>query len=309
VQEFRMRNRIDPEVAAAMEGKMMTEADVSVKLIGPSRVIGPDGEPLAIYLPGAIGPELVEETYPILHALKGTYTSNRGYAAGTPTRAVSNPEWKTATGVRKRSYAKKVDSAIIGAWEASGPKQYCRLTAWSGREVEQWRGLWPLFERIATCLKEQVPERYAAQARVAERTSPDWVIPGTPFTTITVNNTYPTAVHTDKGDLETGFSTLTVFRRGEFSGGWLCMPQYRLGVDMREGDLLLMDAHQWHGNTPFDPMPHYNELGTMVGDPGFERISVVSYFRTKMQDCGDAATEAERRRINTETRNAALIGE
>ena len=171
-----MRNRIDPEVAAAMEGKMMTEADVSVKLIGPSRVIGP---------------ELVEETYPILHALKGTYTSNRGYAAGTPTRAVSNPEWKTATGVRKRSYAKKVDSAIIGAWEASGPKQYCRLTAWSGREVEQWRGLWPLFERIATCLKEQVPERYAAQARVAERTSPDWVIPGTPFTTITEQQHLP----------------------------------------------------------------------------------------------------------------------
>jgi hypothetical protein len=304
-----MRNRIADTDAEAMEGKMLRPDDISVLLVGPTRVLRPDGEPLAVYLPGAIDPDLAAEVYPILHSLKGNYTSNRGYAAGTPNRAESNPEWRTTGGARKRSYAKKVDSAIIGAWEASGPKQFCRLTAWSGREVEAWRGLWPLFERIADNLAQHVPERYRAQMRAARKTSPDWVIPGTPFTTITVNNTYPTAVHTDKGDLESGFSTLCVFRRGEFKGGWLCIPQYRLAVDMQEGDLLLMDAHEWHGNTPFDPMPTYNELGTMVGDPGFERISVVSYFRTKMQDCGDAETEAERRRINTETRNAALIGE
>jgi len=128
-----------------------------------------------------------------------------------------------------------------------------------------------------------VPDRHAAQQAQVDATHPDWVVPGTPFTTITVNNTYPTGVHTDKGDLDAGFSNLTVVRRGSYSGGIFLFPAYRVGVDMADGDLLLMDAHEYHGNTPLE-----------LASDDAERISVVAYYRTRMVECGNAEQEADR---------------
>jgi hypothetical protein len=297
--ELRVRTKISADELEMKKGKQLQNDDVNAYLVGPARVLQPDGKLLCVYLPGAITPELREATYPILHKLKDSYTSNRGLASGS----------ERVKGASQRTYAKTVDSAIVGSFDAKGPKQYCRLTAWTGRETEAFQGLWPLLQFIAGEFAANVPERYAVQAREAARTSPEWVIPGTPFTTVTVNNTYATGVHTDSGDLENGFSTLAVFRQGDYKGGCLVFPEYRLGVDMQDGDLLLMDAHAWHGNTRFDPDPERIPTGRLAHDPGFERISVVSYFRTNMVDCGSAATEADRARQYSENRNAALLGE
>ncbi len=297
--EVRIRSKISQEELDAKVGKRLLPEDVNIMLTGEARVLKPDGTPLCVYLPGAISEELREAVYPTLHSLKNSYTSNRGLASGS----------QRVPGASSRSYALAVDSAIAGAFDPNGAKQYCRLTAWTGRETEKWRGLWPLFERVADQFEQYVPERFSIQAHEARRTAPEWVIPGTPFTTITINNTYATGVHTDKGDLESGFSTLVVLRKGEFRGGWLCFPEYRLGVDMQDGDLLLMDAHAWHGNTDFDPVPKRMPNGQLDGDPGFERISVVSYFRSKMVNCGSAEDEAARALQYAENRNAALVGE
>ncbi len=156
-------------------------------------------------------------------------------------------------------------------------------------------------------MKRDVPERFAAQAREAAKTSPDWVIPGTPFSTITVNNSYPTGIHRDQGDLDAGFSTIAVFREGDFRGAKLVFPQYRVAVDLQDRDLILMDAHAWHGNTPLDPDPERDMNGHLVGDPGFERISVVSYFRTKIAACGSPEEEADKALAYAEKRNSALL--
>lgn len=297
--EARLRNQVAEEEIEQKIGKMLIEEDISMMLTGPARLLKPDGSPLLVYLPKAIPTELREVSYPILNMLKNSYTSNRGLASGS----------QRVKGASQRTYARAVDSAIVGSFEASGPKQYCRLTAWTGAEMENWKGLWPLLHFIAERMKEHVPARFAAQAKQAEQTSPEWVIPGTPFTTVTVNHTYPTAVHQDKGDLDEGFSTLAVFREGEYKGGWLCFPEYRVAVEMQDCDLLLMDAHAWHGNTQFDPEPERELSGRLVGDPGFERISVVSYFRTKMVSCGSAKDEADRARQYAENRQSALVGE
>ena len=45
------------------------------------------------------------------------------------------------------------------------------------------------------------------------------------------------------------------------------MPQYGIGVDVREGDILFMDVHQYHGNLPFKL------------SPGTIRMSIVCYLR------------------------------
>jgi hypothetical protein len=301
MHEYRARTKLAPEALEQRVGKILLESDISLKVMGPEpvRILKPDGKPLAVYLPRAIPEELREASMPTLQELKGSYTSNRGLASGS----------ERVKGASQRTYAKAVDSAIVGAFEAKGPKQFCRLTAWTGKETEKWTGLWPLFEFIGQQMKEHVPERWAAQMKQAAGTSPEWVIKGTPFTTITVNNTYETGVHTDKGDLHEGFSNVTCFRTGEYKGGWLCFPEYRVGVDMQDRDLLLMDAHEWHGNTSFDPKPKRKIGGGLDGDPGFERISIVCYYRTNMKDCGTAADELARAQQYAENRSAALVGE
>ncbi len=297
--EIRVRNKVSAEEMEAKVGKRLLPEDINILITGPTRVLSPEGKVLAVYLPKSISPELREQVFPTLHSLKNSYTSNRGLASGS----------QRIQGASSRSYAMAVDSAIVGAFDRTGPKQYCRLTAWTGRETEKWTGLFPLFHRVAQLFEQHVPERFAVQAAEARKTAPEWVIPGTPFTTVTVNNTYATGVHTDSGDLEAGFSTLVVFRNGEFKGGWLCFPEYRLAVDMQDGDLLLMDAHAWHGNTEFDPAPKRKVGGLLDGDPGFERISVVSYFRTKLTECGSAEDEAALALKYAENRGAALLGE
>jgi hypothetical protein len=111
-----------------------------------------------------------------------------------------------------------------------------------------------------------------------------------------VNNTYPTGVHTDSGDLEEGFSNLSCLRRGDYSGGIFVFPEYRVGFDMQDGDVLLMDAHQWHGNTRME-----------LHSEDAERISIVCYYRTDMAKCGTAEEEAQRAFMAAEKRATAGI--
>jgi hypothetical protein len=201
--------------------------------------------------------------------------------------------------------SKPVMSSILGSFESSGFYKFCRLTSWTANELEgRWPELLPVLAAIGGKFAEYVPERYAAQMKAVNDTAPEWVVPGTPFTTITVNNTFPTGVHKDAGDLDAGFSCLAVARRGNYAGGMLTFPEFRIAADMQDGDLMLMDAHQWHGNTRMTcecgrEMDGSVEIlrGNELSDGpcrgcGAERISLVCYYRTKMAACGTAEEEA-----------------
>jgi hypothetical protein len=301
--ELRIRTRVAD--VAEHKGQIMGPDNYDIRMTGPTIVNRADGKLLAIYLPGALDEALLAESYATLHELRGMETDNRGAASGG--RRYRNFEDQT------RSRAPTVSSAIVGAFEASGSKQYCRLTAWSGRETEQFSGLFPLFRAIDGYFRQHVPERYAEQMRRVRDTDPYWVVPGTAFTTVTVNNSYPTGIHTDSGDLEEGFSTLAVLRYGNYSGGVFVFPEYRLGVDMKHGDLLLMDAHEWHGNTfmrcdvcgnPIGSKKYYAGHDTC----GSERISIVCYYRTKMAECGSPDEEMARAEAFNERRMAVERG-
>lgn len=299
IVDIRLRSVISAEEMEQKVGKILTPADFNLVPTNDCIVRKPNGQTLLIYRRGIIPPELRESTWPILHELKDETTTNRGLASGTP----------RVQGPGSRSYAKAVPSALLGAFEPQGPRKFCRLTAWTGRETDKFRILWPLLQFIGDRMKIDAPDRWQAQMFEVQRTHPDWVIPDTPFTTVTVNNTYPTGVHQDAGDLDSGISTLCCLRRGDYRGGVLVFPEYRIGVDMQDGDLVLMDAHSWHGNTDFDPPVKRSMTGRIEEDPGFERISVVSYFRTKMTKCESAETEAERRRILAEQRAEIALGQ
>jgi hypothetical protein len=240
--ELRIRSKIQEEELEAKKGKILTSDDYDVLLTRATRVLKPDGSLLCVYRPGAF--PSIAEFYDVLHSLRVFQTTNRGMASGTERHpSMEGGKW---------TYSKAVSSAIIGSFDAKPPKLYCRLTAWTGRNWPEYSSLFPLFQSIAERFATEVPDRYAAQMAAVTQTPEDWVIEGTPFTTITCNNSYATGVHTDKGDLDAGFSNLTVLRRGDYSGGQLVFPEYRLAVDMQDGDLLLMDAHEWHGNVKLE---------------------------------------------------------
>ncbi len=264
---------------------------------GDVLVYMPDGRPLACYLPGVLSNVMDEvDAYGILHPLHSSMTNNRGMASGS--RRIER-----GAGGGTRSDAMNVSSAILGAFEPSGVYRYCRMTEWTGSNLPEWETLAPLFRVIARYLEERVTERYNVQMEATRKTDPGWVVPGTPFTTITVNNSYPTGVHKDQGDLVDGFSTIACVRRGEYEGGALVFPQYRVGVDLQDGDLLLMDAHQWHGNTRMTCACGERIVNKFCSYCGAERISIVSYFRAKMADCGSPEEELERAVENTEKRS------
>lgn len=326
ILEQRAKNRYsDAYIEENVAGKLMHPDDISMLLRGgqPIKVVQPDGKPLCIYLPAAVQAEFAE-VYGTLQQIRGV-TDNRGYASGTERVK------KNSRGTRTRT--KNVMSSILGSFDPYGGDKFCRLTSYNANYMAEFQTLLPLFQAMAHQFGEYVPERYAAQAGYVNETPDDWVIPGTPYTTITVNSTYPTGVHTDKGDLDEGFSCLAVGRRGDFTGGWLTFPAYGLAVDLQDGDLLLMDAHEWHGNTDIK-CPHcdasldrpghvcgvvnevkpYKETGVprprqkAYDQDGPERISVVAYYRTNMKQCGSLAEEDAKRAAVAERQTERALG-
>jgi hypothetical protein len=88
-------------------------------------------------------------------------------------------------------------------------------------------------------------------------------VPGTMFSTITVNQTALFRAHEDGNNLAGALSCLAAF--GNFSGGELCFPRFGVSCPMEPGDLLIADTNrELHGN-----------LGPLFGD----RISIVAYMR------------------------------
>jgi hypothetical protein len=290
--EARLRTKIPASELEQKKGKIVTDGDYNLLLTRAARLLKPNGQPLAVYLPGAVRDDL-DLAYGSLQRVK-VQTDNRGLASGT-IRA-------KAGGNRTRSA--RVHSAILGGIDGPPRAPECRLTHYTRQHMDRWQSIFPLLQAISGQFERHVPERYAAQRDYCDRTEEEWVVPGTVFTTVTVNNSYSTGVHTDKGDLDAGFSTIAVGRKGDWTGGVLVFPEYRVGVSLGHGDLILMDAHEWHGNTAMVCCPE-KPLSGPCPACGSERISVVSYYRTKIESCDTPEGEEAKRRARSERRAAA----
>lgn len=303
--DLRLRTRISDDGVREIAGRVLGPRDYDMLLTGagPVRVRMPDNRPLCVYLPGALTGVFTEHVYEVLHSLKQFTTSNRGNASGSRRLRRGGPDTPAT-----RTETVPIASVILGSMDPMGQTRYCRLSSWTGRHLPEWETLHPALREIGRHLAVHVPDRYNAQMQRVQVSDPSWIVPGTPFSTVTVNNTYPTGVHTDKGDLDEGFSTIACLRRGRYEGGQLVFPAYRVAVDLKDGDLILMDAHQWHGNVPIMCICG-NELRGPCETCGAERISVVSYFRSKVTSCGTPAEEERRSQELADARIAAKAGQ
>lgn len=267
---YRLTSELPDETADALKGTFIDDDSYDLLIAGEDAdVLKPDGEPLLMLRRGVLDPDLCRDAYGALKRAARP-SRNRGAAAGGRRRRGNTLE------------SKPVLSGIAGFYDRSAREPFCRTTEFTRDNLPGWRRVLPLVRSADRVFRENCPDRYAAQMRAVRRTPPEWVIPGTSFSTITVNKNYATAVHKDAGDYRPGFGVLTVVRYGAFTGGLLVFPKFRVAVDIQTADVLLADVHQWHGNTPL-----------RRGRGFFSRLSVVMYFREKMTDCLPPAAELE----------------
>ena len=154
----------------------------------------------------------------------------------------------------------------------------CRLTSFTRDHTDLWLKSFPYIKRLNYLFKELTPIEYINQYIQANKT--EFVVPKTAYSTITINYNWRTALHRDKGDLEKGFGNLSVVEDGSYTGGCLGFPQFGLksknksiNIDVRNGDFLAMDVHQWHCNSEIKPKNK---------DSQPNRLSIVAYLRKNL---------------------------
>ena len=249
---------------------------------------------------------------------------NRGAAAG-PIKPDSN-YWKKRKPVEinkwsaryeqdgklsKRRVNNNVFSSVLGYFEQTPFMGLpCRLTSYTQKYFQQYKHGLPFIQAIDAAFKKLIPDKHAKQLAAAKQ-QPSYQVDGTAFSSITINRNFRTALHMDDGDFRDGFGNLSVIERGQYTGGATIFPRYKIGFNVRTGDFLAMDVHEWHCNTEMVeseadkkvnkalPKIHNDsvETGTMGGEKPFTRISFVCYLREKLRGCKPKETKAYYKRI------------
>lgn len=263
----------------ACVGKFLNDSHYDVLLEDEGALYKPNGELLVALLKRGIGDAAGRAMYRAIRA-RIAISNNRGKASGLPR---TNPVNK-ATGLPSNtSKAASVESSIMGFFDRYPRMPFCRRTAFNENYPDEFKQCLPALQDASNLFARHAPEAYARQRAMVEQTHPDFVIPGTVFTTVTLNRNFRTAGHRDAGDLPDGFGVMTYYRAGKFTGGRLVFPEYRAAVEMDTFDVILFDPHEVHGNTPIVP-----------GRAGeYERVTCVQYYRKNMFFCGSAAHELE----------------
>jgi len=183
------------------------------------------------------------------------------------------------------NYAESVNSGIAGYFDRYPRIPYGRATTYTRDNYDKFAQSFQFLQRLNKGYKELIPEKWKKQKEAADKIDPKFIIPDTVFTTVTVNNTFRTACHRDAGDFSKGISNLLVLSNNDnFSGGYLIFPEYRVAVNIRPGDLLLVNNHEIiHGNTPI-----------ILNDKTAHRISLVCYLRENMVNLGSWEYEQAR---------------
>lgn len=243
--------------------------DIDVIIDHDADVYTEDGNLLLRFRKNKLNKNNIKEFYDNVIRFACSKTSNRGSTSGSKSKNVrDNP--KTMTNII--GYFDKLSPQHKYIFKKKGiplPKISVRETRFLSENPDKFNKLVPLIKEIDKYYKEYVPKNYEKQKKKANETP--FKIGNTAFTTITTNVNFQTTVHTDKGDDIEGFGNLVVISEGKYKGGETCFPQYGIGVDVKETDVIFMDVHNPHGNLPI-------ELETTNA----KRLSVVCYLRKRI---------------------------
>jgi hypothetical protein len=274
VQTLKLKRVLTPAQGDALHKKFLTRDNVEILVDYDCDGYDLNGKMLFRYRKNAIPMEILKQG---VDAFKGSIqlTDGRGSASGSSHKRV-----RKDGSVSNITVGNKVFSGNVGYMDAGAMVHYCRKTAFARDYFEKFTEGIPFVKHIDDLYKELCPEHYAKQKAIAEGTNKNYVIADTSFTTVTVNRNFATAVHKDAGDYPEGFGNLIIYREGHYEGSYFCLPEYGVGIDMQNQDVLFADVHSWHGNTPYENTSE-----------DFMRIAFVMYYREYMYQCKSPSEE------------------
>ena len=242
---------------------------------------------------------------------------NRGAAAGPidvkgkywgKRKPINIDKWSTQYeqngSTSKMRVNNNVASGVVGFYEKTPFLGIpCRMTSYTRGQLKNYVHGLPFIETIDEQFKKLVPESHNKQLN-AVRKQRMYQIPNTAFSTVTVNLNFRTALHKDAGDFKEGFGNLTVIEWGKYHGSYTLMPRFKIGFDVRTGDFLAMNVHEWHTNSPIEETEadkEYNKklpdirtrdpnVGVAGSEHKYHRLTFVCYFREKLLECDEAKT-------------------
>lgn len=271
VQIIKCKNYLKPEQAEKLKGKFIDSSHYDILINTDTDAFDMYGNLLFRYRKNAIPFDLLKKGY---DAFKDSIlkTTGRGVAAGGYINAIKKDGTKS-----NFDTSLPVDSGNVGFMDArpgGGTNAVCRKTAFARDYFEKFKEGIAFVEYIDKKYEELCPEHYKKQIAISKGTNKNYRIADTSFTTVTVNRNFQTAVHKDAGDFPEGFGNLIVYREGDYKGGYFCLPEYRVAIDMQNCDILFADVHKYHGNSPF-----------IDCSEDYMRISFVMYYREYMYKC------------------------
>ena len=222
--------------------------------------------------------------------------------------------------VSKMRVNNNVFSSVLGYFEQTPFMGLpCRLTSYTQKYFEQYKAGIPYIEELDKTFKKLVPDRYKAQHTQAHA-KPDFQIGNTAFSSVTLNRNFRTGLHMDAGDLKAGFGNLSVIQRGKYSGAYTLFPRYKIGFDLRTGDFLAMDVHEWHCNTEMresaedkkfnkaltEIYKNDKETGTQGIEKLYSRLSFVCYLRENLIKCDAKDSKPYYKRIGYDPKKHTL---
>jgi len=265
IMVYHLSKKISDEKMMTMAGHYVKPTDIDFIINHDADVYTEDGKLLLKFRKDVLKDSSVKAFYDNVIKFAQTPTSNRGSTSASKQKDIyHNP---------------KIMTNILGYFDTFSPRQKfiikqqgkkidltVRETRFNMDYPDRFKKLIPLIKEIDKQYEKNVPDKYKLQCKKAKQTH--FKIPGTCFTTITTNVNFQTALHKDAGDDAEGFGNLVVIQDGEYSGAETTFPQYGVGVDVRNNDILLMNVHEWHGNLPM-----------ISENKDAKRLSIVCYLR------------------------------
>lgn len=236
---------------------------------------------------GGMDKELTAKYYKAIISKKAIQKSDiRNTAAGVDVEKSSVTKVSKRPTKTMRSHH-HVESSIIGFYDRYPRINYCRKTAWTQNNPQEWEYVVPYVEQVDSIYRKNCPVEYAEHRKVANKTSPDFIIGNTTFTTVTLNRNFRTHYHRDSGNLKEGLAAMSYIKTGKFSGGELCFPNFGLAVKLYNYDLIVFNNNEIHGNLPITAVTK-----------NYQRITSVFFYRKNICYCGTAEEELERAKRN-----------
>jgi len=129
-------------------------------------------------------------------------------------------------------------------------RDYCTSASLAYDNPEAHARIAGLASMVSTYYEAWHPELYAEHQKQVEQVLPNWRLEGSVFTSGIINRDNQLLYHHDAGNFRNVWSNMLAFKR-KVGGGYLSVPEYDLGFQIRDRSLLMFDGQNiLHGVTP-----------------------------------------------------------